>query len=54
MQITTVGTNYAITIGWVIAVIVLIIAILGLVGAVPFTSTVVFGMVGALALARLI
>jgi hypothetical protein len=44
----------AITIGWIIAVIVLIIAILGLVGAVPFSQTVVFGMLAALAVARLI
>jgi uncharacterized phage infection (PIP) family protein YhgE len=53
MQITTVG-SLAITIGWVIAVIVLILAIIGLAGAFPFNPQIVFGMIGALALARLI
>lgn len=53
MQITTVG-NLAITIGWIIAVIVLILAILGLVGVLPDSPTVVFGLIGALAVARLI
>ena len=53
MQITTVG-NYAITIGWVIAIVILIIAILGLVGAVPLSQVVVFGCLGGLALARLV
>jgi hypothetical protein len=54
MQITTVGNNYAITLGWLIAVLVLLIAILGLIGVIPFTPTVVFGLVAALAVARLI
>lgn len=54
MQITTVGNNYAITVGWLIAIIVLILAILGLVGAIPWTATVGFGLIGALAVARLI
>ena len=53
MQVTTVG-NMAITIGWLIAVVVLIIAILGLVGVVPDSQTVVFGLIAALAVARLI
>lgn len=53
MQIATVGT-LAITVGWLIALLVLILAILGLVGAFPFTPVVVFAMVGGLALARLI
>ena len=53
MQVTTVG-SMAITIGWLIAVIVLIVAILGLVGVVPMTATVFFGLIAALALARLI
>jgi hypothetical protein len=52
MKVATVGT-YALTIGWVIAVIVLLVAILGLVGAVPLSGTVVFGMFAALAVARL-
>jgi hypothetical protein len=42
------------TIGWLIALLVLILAILGLVGALPMTSTVVFGLFAALAVARLI
>lgn len=54
MQITTVGTNYAITVGWVIAILVLLLAILGLVGVVPWTPTVGFGLIAALAVARLI
>lgn len=53
MQVTTVG-GLAITIGWIIAVVVLILAIIGLVGALPFTPTVVFGMFAALAIARLL
>lgn len=52
MQIGTVGT-LAITIGWVIALIVLLVAILGLIGVVPTSSVVVFGLIGALAVARL-
>lgn len=39
--------------GVVFAVIVLIMAILGLVGVLPAGPQVVFGLVGALALARL-
>jgi hypothetical protein len=54
MQITTVGNNYAITIGWLIAVLVLLIAILGLLSVIPFTPTVMFGLVAALAVARLL
>jgi hypothetical protein len=53
MQITTVG-NYAITIGWLIALLVLILAILGLVGVLPMTMTVFFGLIAALAIARLL
>lgn len=53
MQLTTVG-NLAITIGWVIAVIVLLLAIIGLVGVLPLSQTVVFGLIAALAVARLI
>jgi len=43
-----------VTIGWLIALLVLILAILGLVGALPMSSTVVFGMFAALAVARLL
>jgi len=53
MQLTTVG-NMAITIGWLIAVVVLLIAILGLLSVVPLSQTVVFGLIAALAVARLI
>lgn len=53
MQITTVG-NMAITIGWLVALLVLILAILGLVGVLPASPTVVFGLLAALAIARLI
>jgi hypothetical protein len=52
MQIGTVG-SLAITIGWLIAIIVLLLAILGLVGVLPMSSTVIFGLVAALAVARL-
>lgn len=52
MQLGTVG-SYAVTIGWLIALLVLILAILGLVGVLPLSQTVVFGLIGALAVARL-
>jgi hypothetical protein len=52
MQIATVG-SLAITIGWLIALIVLILAVLGLVGVLPMSQTVIFGLIGALAVARL-
>jgi len=42
-----------ITIGWLIAIIVLLLAILGLVGVLPMSQTVIFGLIGALAVARL-
>jgi len=42
------------TLGFVIAVVVLIIAIIGLVGAVPMSPTVIFGLIAALAVARLV
>lgn len=54
MQITTVGNNYAITVGWLIAFLILILALLGLVGVVPFTATTVFGLFVGLAAARLL
>jgi hypothetical protein len=53
MQITTVG-NYAITIGWLIALLVLILAILGLVGVLSETPLIIFGLIAALAIARLL
>lgn len=52
MQIGVVGT-YPVTIGWLIAIIVLLLAILGLVGVVPLSQPVIFGLIGALGIARL-
>jgi hypothetical protein len=52
MQVATVS-GLAITVGWLIAIVVLILAILGLVGVLPLSSTVVFGLIAALAVARL-
>jgi len=52
MQVTTLG-SMAITIGWLIALLVLILSILGLVGVVPTSPQVVFGLLAALAVARL-
>lgn len=43
----------AASIGTVIAVIVLILAILGALGVLPDTAPVVFGLLAALAIARL-
>lgn len=42
------------TTGWIIAAIVLIIAILGFFGVVPFGQMMVFGLLAALAVSRLI
>lgn len=53
MQLGTVS-GIAITIGWLIALLVLILALLGLVGVLPLSQTVVFGLIGALAVARLL
>lgn len=50
MQITA----PVITIGWLIAVLVLLIAILGVIGLVPLTPVVAFLMLGGLAIARLL
>lgn len=41
------------SLGFVLAIVVLLIAVLGVIGVVPLTATVVFGLVGALAVARL-
>lgn len=43
----------ALTIGSVIALVVLLLAVIGLVGVLPLSSGVVFGLLGALAVARL-
>jgi len=53
MQIATVG-SLAVTVGWLIALVILILAILGLVGVLPATPVVVFGLIGGLAIARLL
>jgi hypothetical protein len=53
MQIATVG-NVAVTIGWIIAILVLLLAVLGLVGVLPASEQVIFGLIGALAIARLL
>lgn len=53
MQITTVG-NLAITVGWLLALIILILAILGLVGVLGNTPVIIFGLILGLALARLL
>ena len=53
MHIATVG-NLPVTIGWLIGLIVLILTILGLVGVLPNTPLVIFGLIGALAVARLL
>ena len=42
------------TIGFVIAIIVLLLCILGVVGVLPMNATVLFGLIGALAVARLV
>lgn len=52
-----VGTNPNttwLTIGFVIAILVAIIALLGVIGVVPMSAQVVFGLILALAIARLV
>jgi hypothetical protein len=53
MRIWAVG-NYAVTIGWLVAILVLLLAVLGLVGVLPDSNTVVFGLIAGLAIARLL
>ena len=43
-----------VTIGWLLAIIVLLLCILGVVGVLPFSSLIVFSLLGALAIARLL
>jgi len=52
MPAFTVGA-YPWTIGAIIAVIVLLLAILGLLNVIPLSATVVFGLIAALSIARL-
>jgi hypothetical protein len=42
------------TIGAIIAVVVLLLAILGLLSVLPMSASVVFGLIAALAVARLV
>jgi hypothetical protein len=43
-----------ITIGLIIALVVLLLAIIGLVGVLPSSPLIIFGLIGGLALARLL
>jgi len=52
MQLGTVG-GVVIGVGWLIAIVVLLLAILGLVNVVPISQQVIFGLIAALAVARL-
>ena len=42
------------TVGFVIAIVVLLLCILGVVGVLPMSGIVLFGLIGALAVARLV
>lgn len=53
MQITTLGNGYAVTIGWVLALLILLLAIVFLVVGVPDPKVPLF-LIGGLALARLL
>lgn len=53
MRVTQVG-NQVITIGWLIAVLVLILAILVMLSVIPVNPVVVGGLIAALAVARLL
>jgi hypothetical protein len=52
MPAFTVGA-YPYTLGAIIAILVLLLAILGLLNVIPFTATIVFGLIAALSIARL-
>jgi hypothetical protein len=41
-------------VGWVLALVILVLCILGLVGVLPMTPTVIFGLIAGLAVARLV
>ena len=53
MQITTVGNGFAITIGWLIALFILLLVAVFLVVGLPDPKVVLF-LIGGLALARLL
>jgi len=46
--------SYTLGIGGIIAVIVLVLAILGMLSVIPNTVVVLFGLIAALAVARLV
>jgi len=52
MPAFTVGA-YPYTLGAIIAILVLLLAILGLLNVIPFTATIVFGLIAALSISRL-
>ncbi|HYW86936.1 MAG TPA: hypothetical protein VFB50_04155 [Chloroflexota bacterium] len=41
------------SLGFIIAIVVLILAVIGIVGVLPMTPVTIFGLVAALAIARL-
>lgn len=43
-----------VTIGWVLAVLVILLAVLGMLTVLPFTPLVIFGLIAALGVARLL
>jgi hypothetical protein len=53
VQLTTLGNGYAVTLGWVIALLVLLLTIVFLVVGMPNPQVPLF-LIGALALARLL
>lgn len=48
-----IGTQPWLTIGAIIAVVVLVLAVLGILSVIPMSAPVVFGLIAALAVARL-
>lgn len=52
MRVATLGT-YELTIGVLIALLCLLLAILGLLNVIPMSQTVIFGLFAGLSLARL-
>lgn len=53
MRVSQTGPAW-VTIGAILAIIVLLLCVLGIVGVLPLSSAVVFGLIGALAVARLV
>jgi hypothetical protein len=53
VQITTIGNGFAITLGWLIALLILLLTIVFLVVGLPDPKVILF-LIGGLALARLI